>query len=89
MTDEIIDHAFCGGCGAAGTDRFELEMDHQSNLTVQDIKIAMMERLLPLAALLDRVWFAVNNEYAGLETVVHDSDQVAVIPPVSGGQGDV
>lgn len=80
---------FAAAAEAAGADHFELDMDHQSNLTVQDIKIAMMERSLPLAALLDRVWFAVNNEYAGLETVVHESDQVAVIPPVSGGQGDV
>ena len=28
---------------------------------------------------------AVNREYAGLATVLHDGDEVALLPPVSGG----
>ncbi len=28
---------------------------------------------------------AVNREYAGLETVLQDGDEVALLPPVSGG----
>jgi molybdopterin converting factor small subunit len=28
---------------------------------------------------------AVNREYAGLGTVLHDGDEVALLPPVSGG----
>jgi molybdopterin converting factor subunit 1 len=28
---------------------------------------------------------AVNQQYAGLQTVVHDGDEVALLPPVSGG----
>ena len=28
---------------------------------------------------------AVNREYAGLETVLRDGDEVALLPPVSGG----
>ena len=30
---------------------------------------------------------AVNREYAGLETVLRDGDEVALLPPVSGGNG--
>lgn len=29
--------------------------------------------------------FSVNETWAALETVLHDGDEVAVIPPVSGG----
>jgi molybdopterin converting factor small subunit len=29
--------------------------------------------------------FAVNQEYVGRATVLHDGDEVALIPPVSGG----
>ena len=28
---------------------------------------------------------AVNREYAALETTLHDGDEVALLPPVSGG----
>ncbi len=28
---------------------------------------------------------AVNREYAGAETLLHDGDEVALLPPVSGG----
>jgi len=28
---------------------------------------------------------AVNRDYAGLSTVLHDGDEVALLPPVSGG----
>ncbi len=30
---------------------------------------------------------AVNREYAGVETVLRDGDEVALLPPVSGGIG--
>lgn len=28
---------------------------------------------------------AVNREYAGISTLLHDGDEVALLPPVSGG----
>jgi molybdopterin converting factor small subunit len=37
----------------------------------------------------EKIWsslaVAVNREYAGLGTVLHDGDEVALLPPVSGG----
>jgi molybdopterin converting factor subunit 1 len=37
----------------------------------------------------DAIWktiaVAVNREYAGLETELHEGDEVALLPPVSGG----
>lgn len=38
--------------------------------------------IAPMAA---SVSFAVNREYADRELVLHDGDEVALIPPVSGG----
>ena len=31
---------------------------------------------------------AVNREYASLDTVLRDGDEVALLPPVSGGDGE-
>lgn len=35
-----------------------------------------------------RVHFAVNHGFAGPETILNNDDEVAIIPPVSGGQPD-
>ncbi len=49
----------------------------------------LLERLLAECPAL-REWLpslrvAVNCEYAALDTVLHEGDEVALIPPVSGG----
>lgn len=38
------------------------------------------------AELLQRSAIAVNREYASRETMLRDGDEVAVLPPVSGGR---
>jgi molybdopterin converting factor subunit 1 len=38
-----------------------------------------------LASMTGRVSAAVNAEFAGMHTVLHDGDEVAFLPPVSGG----
>jgi len=47
-------------------------------LTAEHPKLAAMERSL---------LFAVNEEYAAREQALNDGDQLAVLPPVSGGGG--
>jgi molybdopterin converting factor subunit 1 len=49
--------------------------------TVAEI-IAELQRLSPLVS---RCRVAVNHEFAPPETILNPSDEVAVIPPVSGG----
>ena len=36
----------------------------------------------------DSVRFARNGDYADADTPLHDGDEVAMIPPVSGGSGE-
>ena len=79
---------FAGAAEAAGTDRVMLTIENQETLTIAKIKATLMKQSLPLAAILDRAWFAINDQYADLEATVRDGDQVAVIPPVSGGQNE-
>ncbi len=62
-----------------------------STLTL-DSPVANVEELLhylreryPEFAKLTSLLIAVNDEYARPATVIHDTDEIAVIPPVSGG----
>ena len=68
----------------AGRDRVELELAPQA--TVADALRALAE-VEPLGELLERlpVRLAVNRDYGSPETVLEPGDELALIPPVSGG----
>jgi molybdopterin synthase catalytic subunit len=68
----------------AGTGTLELELG--SGATVADAMRALCERE-PLGAMLERmpVRMAVNRDYATADTVLSAQDELALIPPVSGG----
>ena len=67
----------------AGTRELALELPVAS--TVADAWAGLVERHPVLAPGRSSVRFAVNGEYAGPDTLLGDGDEVAVIPPVSGG----
>lgn len=48
----------------------------------------LCERHPPLARFERSLLVAINHEYAPAEKVVEDGDEIAVFPPVSGGQGE-
>ena len=69
----------------AGSDLVEVEVPEGA--TVADALRGIGEQhraLAPALASLSLV-MAVNREYAGEETVLHPGDELALIPPVSGG----
>lgn len=68
---------------ALGTD--VLHVDVPPATTVEGLR----QRLAATAPALHRVpvAFAVNRDYARAETVLRDGDEVAFIPPISGGAG--
>lgn len=52
--------------------------------TVGDLRKALSERY-PQLSDLRSLYIAVNNDYADDEIILRDSDEIALIPPVSGG----
>lgn len=68
---------------AVGHSAAELEL--ASGATVADAKAALAERFAPLRPHLERLAFAVNQQYAQLATPLKNGDELALIPPVSGG----
>lgn len=56
--------------------------------TVRDLLIHCETQLPRLKESLSSIAVAVNQEYAGPETVLKENDEVALLPPVSGGAAD-
>lgn len=66
-----------------GGDTLSVELPEQP--TVADVRNALARDYPALSGTLARVVFAVNAEYATDQTRVSPSDEIACIPPVSGG----
>ena len=67
---------------AAGVGQILLELP--SGATVRDA-IAEISRRYPLVAEIRQLVIAKNRDYVGLEETMSDGDELALIPPVSGG----
>ena len=77
---------FAGLRERAGTDRLEVELPEPAS--VADVLAAMAHT--PVGALRPRECVvAVNRVYAGADEPVRAGDEVALVPPVSGGAGSV
>ena len=74
---------FGAAADRAGTRETELPVD--DGVTLGEIWPLLVERHPDLAPMRDTLAFAVNDEYAVAEDIVLPGDEVAVLPPVSGG----
>ena len=63
----------------------EASWDLGDGASVGDLWSALCQAHPSLGELAGRVSFAVNREYAGKDHVLAPGDQIALIPPVSGG----
>ena len=63
----------------------ELEMDVAPRTTVGDMVGLLTERYPILRPFTRFLNVAVNRAYVGMQTVLHDGDEVACLPPVGGG----
>lgn len=68
----------------AGCSQFPLELPQGA--TVGELTAEIRRHFPRLAPPEVRIVVAVNAEYAEPETVLHEKDEVCLIPPVSGGQ---
>lgn len=67
----------------AATDSVAVELPHQA--TVADLRRELCSRFPHISQLLTRSAIAVNHDFAQESDVLQQADEVAVIPPVSGG----
>jgi molybdopterin converting factor subunit 1 len=74
---------FAAARDLAGTDSIAIELPPSA--TVGDLRSALSCRVPALAGLLAKSALAVNHDFADDAQVLHSKDEVAVIPPVSGG----
>jgi molybdopterin converting factor subunit 1 len=63
----------------------ELTLDLPEGATLATAREPLLARLPALRGQLARCAYAVNRSYAGADTTLQDGDEVALIPPVSGG----
>lgn len=74
---------FGAAADRAGARRVGLELDGAA--TLREIWPLLAEKHPGLSPMRDVLAFAVNGEYATMEDTVGPDDEVAVLPPVSGG----
>jgi molybdopterin synthase catalytic subunit len=66
----------------------EVELELAAGATVQDAWSALAVRVPAIASGRLYVRFARNGEYTAPDTLLADGDEVACIPPISGGAGE-
>jgi molybdopterin converting factor subunit 1 len=67
----------------AGTNR--LAVDLADGATVADLRLALAATQPRLAAILEQSAVAVNSDFAGAQQRLNPNDDIALLPPVSGG----
>jgi MoaE-MoaD fusion protein len=67
------------------TGRPEEQLDLMPGATVGSLWELLIDRYPRLAGYSGRILYAVNQEFGTLTTELHDGDEVAFVPPVSGG----
>ena len=80
---QIIIRYFAGHRDITGRSEERIELD--SGATVGSLWELLVGRYPRLAGYKGRILYAVNQEFGTLATELHDGDEVAFVPPVSGG----
>lgn len=63
----------------------ELDLDIEEGFRVEDLKRDLLIKFPGLTAVNEVLSIAVNSEYADNDTILNSGDEIAFIPPVSGG----
>lgn len=74
---------FGAAADRAGARQIEVPVDEEA--TLGELWPVLTDMYPGLTPMRDTLAFAVNSEYARMEDMVSPGDEVAVLPPVSGG----
>ncbi len=74
---------FGAAADRAGTRKVQLDLERST--TLREVWPLLADRYPELSSMRDTLAFAVNGEYARMDGRVEPGDEVAVLPPVSGG----
>ncbi len=70
----------------AGREREVVQLSEGARLS--DLYAELQQRMPKLQEFRNAIALSINYEYSDGSAVLHDNDEVALIPPVSGGSGD-
>jgi molybdopterin synthase catalytic subunit len=73
-------------CDLAGREQEAVELTEPARLA--DLYSGLQQRLPSLEKFAGSIALSINYEYANLDAPLHDGDEVALLPPVSGGTGN-
>jgi molybdopterin converting factor subunit 1 len=57
----------------------------QQDITIHELRLWLTQQYPVIAGDVERAMIAVNEEFADDQTVLKTDDEIAIIPPVSGG----
>ena len=79
----FVVHLFAAARELAGADRVSVKLALPA--TVADLRAALVRDFPALASLLAKSAIAINHDFADDDHALAPGDEIAVIPPVSGG----
>jgi molybdopterin converting factor subunit 1 len=68
---------------AVGTEEIDIDLD--SDADVSQLLESVKAKHPAIGKLIEPLIVSVNKEYAEFDKVLHEGDEVALLPPVSGG----
>jgi molybdopterin converting factor subunit 1 len=80
---DVIVRYFAGHRDITGRAEEHIELTEAA--TVGTLWELLVDRYPRLAGYSGRLLYAINQEFGMLDTQLHDGDEVALVPPVSGG----
>lgn len=84
----ITIHALFFGAARDAAGEYEVQLQLNSGTTVGQAKERLISSYPNLARFGNSLLLAVNQEYAEINKELHDGDELAIFPPVSGGADD-
>lgn len=84
-TDPITVRVLFFGAARDATGHEEIDIALKSPANTKSARLQILSRYPELQRFGDSLLFAVNQEYAQPEREIHDGDELALFPPVSGG----